>query len=76
VYIILNHILLKISGLFQKGSTDPQDSSVRHARTDVDDSTSPVQVELLKGELFLSWWLIAAIFEPLCRNRCGTLLDC
>jgi hypothetical protein len=42
--------LLKISGLFQKGSTDPQDSSVRHTRTGVDNSTSPVQVELLKGE--------------------------
>ena len=58
--IILNYFLLKISGLFQKGSTDPQDSSVRHAslaRTGVDDSTSAVQVELLKGELFLSWWL-------------------
>jgi hypothetical protein len=53
----LNYFLLKISRLFQKGSTDPQDSSVRHARTGVDDSTSPVQVELLKGELFLSWWL-------------------
>jgi hypothetical protein len=52
VCIILNYFLLKISGLFQKGSTDPQDSSVRHAslaRTGVDDSTSAVQVELFEG---------------------------
>jgi hypothetical protein len=54
VYIILNYFLLKISGLFQKGSIDPQDSSVRHARTGVDDSTSTVQVELLKGERTVS----------------------
>ena len=43
--IILNYFLLKISGLFQKGSTDPQDSSVRDARTGVDDSTSPCSSE-------------------------------